>query len=75
MKAILEFNLPDDGCPHIIAVHAMDWALMVSELDETLRRWLKYGHNFEYPEEALQALRDTLHEGLVDRLISLDMIE
>jgi len=75
MKATLEFDLPEDNRSHLLAVHAMDWALVVKELDETLRRWLKHGHDFEYPDEALQELRDELLEDIFERGIDLDAIE
>ena len=43
MKATLEFNLPDERDEHIRAVHAADaWALL-DDIDQELRRIVKYG--------------------------------
>ena len=42
MKAILEFNLPADEQRFNIASKAMDWSLLVWDLQEQLRKWEKY---------------------------------
>lgn len=74
MKAILEFNLPDDESDFQIAGHAMDWALTVWELDQLLRNYLKYGHNFESTQVALETVRNQLFDFLEQRHITLDTI-
>jgi len=43
MKAILEFDLPDDAGEHDRAVHALDWYLAVYDIVQELRRRVKYG--------------------------------
>lgn len=75
MKAILEFDLSEDRCEHIIAVHAMDFALTCHDLDEQLRQWMKYGNEFKTPDDALDATREVLRNILSSRGISLNMIE
>jgi len=75
MKAILEFNLPDDRCEHIIAVHAMDWALSVKALDDVLRNWQKHGGHGWTAEEAIDNIRNELQGILENNNLSLDMIE
>ena len=70
MKAILEFNLPDDNCDFKIASNAMEWALSINELDDWLRSQIKYGDKDE-----LQPVRDQLHEILESYNLNLDMIE
>jgi hypothetical protein len=47
MKAILEFNLPADEQRFNIASKAMDWSLLVWDLQEQLRKWEKYGEHTE----------------------------
>ena len=74
MKATLEFNLPEERGEHLIAVHAMDFALAAFDLDEELRRWLKYGNEFKSVDEALDAARQKLHECLRAHEVSTDMI-
>lgn len=75
MKAILEFNLPEDRNEHEIAIHAMDFALTCWDLDQQLRNWLKYGNKFNTADEALEATRETLNEILNQHNVNLNMIE
>lgn len=42
MKATLEFNLPEDQEQFNVAVKAMDWALLAWDIDQSLRKLLKY---------------------------------
>jgi len=62
MKAILEYNLPEDEEAHLRAVHALDWALVSLEMDTYLRGRIKYGELPEAVEAALQEARDWLRE-------------
>ena len=75
MRAILEFNLPEEKCEHLIAVHAMGWALTAWDMDAMLRTWLKHGHEFKDADVAIESIRDSLHEILDSRGLSLEMIE
>lgn len=70
MKAILEYDLPDDECQFKIASTSMEWALAMFDLDNWLRGQIKYGDKEEY-----QPVRDKLHEILQEYNINLDMIE
>jgi len=71
MKTIMEFNSPDDDADLRIASRAMDWALTVSDLDNLLRGYLKYDHNFLTADDALERVREELHNMLENRGISL----
>lgn len=75
MKATIEFNLPDNNCDHIIAIHAMDFALVCCDMDNELRNWLKYGHEFKTAGDALETMREKLSDFLCIHNVSLDMIE
>jgi len=75
MKGVLEFDLPEDRVSHLVAVHAMDWAIVVDAMDQALRTAIKYGHEYKSIEDALTSLRDFLATEMYDRGISLDMIE
>jgi hypothetical protein len=60
MKAILEFNLPEDEVEHKRALFA---DVVYSQMDEArlqCRNWLKYGHDFKTPDEAIEACRALL---------------
>ena len=45
----------------------MDWAIVSWDLDQLLRNMLKYGHEYKDIDTALQHVRDTLNEMLIDR--------
>ncbi len=75
MKAILEFELPEDNNNHTIAVNAMGFALACWDLDQFLRDKLKYGNDFVDPDDALEKTREVLNDILHQYNISLNMIE
>ena len=67
MKAILEFNLPENEEQFNAANRGMDWALVTWEIDQLLRKKLKYGNLFPNTTAELEEIRDSLNEMLVDR--------
>lgn len=54
MKAKLEFDLPDEDAFHYDAIHATEYRMALEEIREMLRSKVKYGHNYESTEQALQ---------------------
>ena len=58
MKAILEFNLPEDEEQFNVASKGMDWALVVWDIDQLLRNKLKHGAPTHHVH-LLEELRDT----------------
>ena len=74
MKAILKFDLPEDKDDYTAASHGMDYALTCWDMDQKLRGWLKYGHNFDSADDALEECRDQLREIMDSYNIHLDMI-
>ena len=71
MKAILEFNLPEDDSAYIAASHGMDAFMVLIALDQAMRNHLKYGG----PPHTWEEVRQMLHDELADRNCSLDMIQ
>ena len=67
MKAILEFNLPEDKEEFDAASKGMDWALIAWDIDQLLRDKLKYGKLLPNTGAELEEIRDTLNEMLVDK--------
>ena len=67
MKAILEFNLPEDEEQFNTASKGMDWALTVWDMDNILRDKLKHGELFPHARETLEEVRKTLNEMIIDR--------
>jgi len=78
MKAILEYELPEDIDEFILASRAQDWALAIYDMDQQLRSWLKYGYTsspgFESVDETLETVRNTLHDLLAKHNLNLDML-
>ena len=59
MKAILEFNLPEDTQEHLRAVQANHAWSALYDIDSMLRNLLKYGNeNYKTVEELAQAIRE-----------------
>jgi hypothetical protein len=66
-KSVLEFHIPDEAYEFYSAVHGGEFRSALWELDNQLRGWLKYGHDFKDANEALTAVRNTLFD-LTDKL-------
>jgi len=64
MKAILEFNLPEDAALHKWAVASADMASEIMDLDNNLRSWIKHGHQFKDADEALRTVREFLADAV-----------
>ena len=62
MKAILEFELPDDKVEFDTASKAMDWAILAWDIEQYIRNRLKYEKDLDVSSlEELQLLRNELH--------------
>jgi hypothetical protein len=62
MKATLEFNLPEEAHEFYIATRATRMSIEISITREKIRSWLKHGHEFKTPDDALIAVRSELLE-------------
>ena len=65
MKAILEFDLPEDSEEFEIASKAMDWSILAWDIDQYIRNRLKYQTeklDTSSAKEELEFLRNQLHE-------------
>ena len=68
MKAKLTFNLPEDQEQFNAATKAMEWALLVWDLDQQCRDWVKYdNHNFKDIQETLQGVRRIIYEAMNEK--------
>lgn len=75
MNATLTFNLPEDSCEFKIASNAMDWALVLHDLDQYLRGRLKYETLIKPVATALEAARERVSDFMSEKGISFDDIE
>ena len=58
MKAILEFNLPEDNSEHMRAIHCNQAWMSLYEIDSWCRNILKHGGSqYKTVEELAQAIR------------------
>ena len=65
MKAILEFNLPEDKIEFEAASKSMDWAIMAWDIDQYIRNRLKYQSeklDTSSAKEELEILRNELRD-------------
>lgn len=63
MKAILEFNLPEDTSEHLRAVNASTAWVTLHEIDNRLRNLIKYGLSRESSyEHELSEIRKEINE-------------
>ena len=66
MKAILEFDLPDDHYEHKAAIEGIKYMCVLTELDEWFRSKLKYDSTldekqYEVYEKSREQLRDIMY--------------
>ena len=77
MKAILEFNLPDDDEEYDLVNNAYNFWRVLYELDQELRAKTKYASD-DMPADvyiAYSSIREKLHELMNKNNINLEMIK
>lgn len=67
MKAILEFNLPEENVEHLMATKAQKMFSLLWDFDQWLRDQIKY-----HDRNNLQEIRDQFHFMLESHDINLD---
>jgi hypothetical protein len=75
MKAILEFNLPEEKEEFELAVNSVKWYSVCWQLDQYLRDKTKYAPD-SMPNEVYEALsetRNTLRELLIENNVNFDL--
>jgi hypothetical protein len=76
MKAILEFNLPDDQVEFDLANNGRNFWSVLWELDQDLRAKTKYAPD-DLPQDkydAYQEIRDRIYELLSEHNVSFDIV-
>ena len=72
MKAILEFNLPEDKVDFDLALQGSDWKHVCWEMDQLLRKHLKYDDDLKEDEvKMLQYVRDELYRFMNENNVDL----
>lgn len=74
MKAILEFNLPEDQVEFEEAVNGGKWQYVLWKVDQELRSRTKYASDTDHEErvKALYEIRDFLHEQMHESGLKFD---
>jgi hypothetical protein len=67
MKAILEFELPADKDNFNVACRAMDWALLVYDIDDQIRRWKKYEEHTEPEIGIMEKVQEFIYSRMEDK--------
>ena len=57
MKAILEYDLPEERIEHLTAIQSGELSYALNEILNQLREWQKHGHEFKTADEALDSIR------------------
>ena len=72
MKAIIEFNLPEEQAEHYCAIKGADMLNVLWELKAELRSMLKYGDLPEQQYQIVEKIQDFLISSLNENDINLD---
>jgi len=72
MKAILEFNLPEDEAEHYCAIKGTAMLNVLWELQQELRKLYKYEELNEDEYKIVERMRNFLNDSLNDHEINLD---
>ena len=77
MKAILEFNLPDDQQEYDLANNGLGFWNVLWELDQNLRAKTKYAPDDlpQYKYDAYQEIRDLLRELMTENNIDFNIVK
>jgi flagellar biosynthesis protein FliP len=68
VKAILEYNLPDDNFEHILAVKSTNMYSLINETFNEIRKMIKYDETTtEEQVKILEKLRDFMIEEINER--------
>jgi len=62
MKAILQFNLPEDTYEYTLATRAGDYSSALWEIKQYIRSKLKYGHGENTVEDILEDIQCLIPE-------------
>lgn len=73
MKAILEYNLPDDQHEYDIAIQANRTQSFLWDFSQQLRSWRKYHHDFKDADDALDKIREEFYRLLNEHNVNIDL--
>lgn len=71
MEATLKFNLPEEKEEFLKAQNGAVTHSIIYDVDSKLRSYLKYGHGFKTPDEAIENVRIYLNDLLKSENIDI----
>lgn len=74
-KCYLEFDLETEESELKMALNGTKWALVSWDIDQLLRQYLKYGHEFKSANDAIETIREELHSIIEKYNLTLNDIE
>lgn len=72
MKAIIQYNLPEDEREYKVANQAGDVLHFIWEFNQQLRSWDKYGHSFKDADDAVDKIRQEFYD-ILNRHPNIDI--
>ena len=73
MKATINYNLPEDEFQFRRAINGHKWAQVVYDIDETLRRELKYTEGLSEEQRACyEKVRENIREEMLEHNLDFD---
>lgn len=73
MKAIFEFDLPEDQHEYDVMHQASKMQRMLWEFSQQLREWEKYGHQFKDARDAVVKTREEFYKILNNYQVNIDL--
>lgn len=73
MRAIFEFDLPEDQNEFQLMNQARKVQSFLWDFNEQLRSWYKYGHPFKDTDDALHEIREQWYRLMNEHGVDLDL--
>lgn len=73
MKAIFEFNLPEDQHEYDVMNQSRRVQSFLWDWSQQLRSWDKYGHTFTSADDAVDKIREEFYRLISEHEINLDL--
>lgn len=73
MKAIFEFDLPNDQHEYEVMSQSPKTQRFLWDFSQQLRSWRKYHHDFKDADDALDKIRDEFYRLLNEHEVNIDL--
>lgn len=73
MKAVFEFNLPDDQHEYEVMTQANKMQSFLWDFSQQLRSWQKYHHDFKDADDALDKIREEFYRLINAHEVNIDL--